>query len=119
MSAGSDDPLDPRSYVSSGRIQIGKLGRRGIGAIVGAFFSGLVGLFLSIVELPLALLSGAGSWYGRYVETWGVVVAQLAEGSFTAATQTVLGFGIFGFVVAVLIVAGSGATAGWVISRVV
>lgn len=119
MSAGSDDPLDPRNYVRNGRILVGKLGRRGIGAVIAAFFSGLVGLMLSITDLPLALLSGASSWYGRYIATWGAVLAQLAEGSFGAATQSVLSFGLFGFVVAALIVAGAGFTAAWVITRAV
>ncbi len=118
MSAGSD-ALDPRNYVENGRILVGKLGRRGIGAIVAAFFSGTVGLILSIAELPLGLLSGLSSWYGRYIETWGVVLGQLSKGSIAAASESVASFGILGFAVAAAIVVGSLGISGWVISRVV
>lgn len=119
MSAPGGDPLDPRSYVRGGRILIGKLGRRGIAAIIAAMFSGSVGLLLSIADLPLALLAGFSSFYGSYIATIGNVLALLARGSVAAAAQSVADAGIFGFVLAALIITGSGFIFTWVFSRAI
>ncbi len=119
MHSSGAGPLDPRSYVHGGRILIDKLGRRGIAAIVAAFFSGTLSLFLAIVDLPLALLSGFSSYLGTYYRTWGEVLGLLARGSITPATRAVLAFDIFGIVLSAVIVAASAYAFVWVISRAV
>jgi hypothetical protein len=119
MHSSGKGPLDPRSYVHRGRILISRLGRRGVAAIVAAFFSGTLSLLLSITDLPLALLSGLASFLGTYYRTWGEALALLASGSITAAADTVLAFDIFAFVLSAVIVASAAYAFQVVVSRAV
>jgi hypothetical protein len=110
--------LEPERYVNGPRIQWSVLLTTVFGAGVLAYFEGLVRVFFSIVDIPLALLGGLADFGGQVVDVVAGIPAAIIERGWAAAIPFVIDAGLAGFVVAVAVVLATFYSIEWVVSRV-
>jgi len=89
-----------------------------VGATILAYFAGIVDIILSLANIPIALLSFLGNYYGQLIELVTDSFATVIFASFQGATQFIINAGPAGLVVAVIIVVATTYSIAEVVSRV-
>ena len=105
-------------FVDGASIRWGRLATVLFGAGILAYFEGLVRTFLSLVDIPIALLAGYADFLGRAVGIAYGLPSVIIEQGFAAAVPLVLDSGLAGYLVAIGIVLVTLFPLGWVMSRV-
>jgi len=105
-------------YVSGASIQWGRLGLSLVGATILAYFRGIVEAFLSLADIPIALLSGLADFAGELVTLVAGFPAVIVRGSWRGAIEYVTSAGIAGYVLAIAVVLLSTYFVAEVVSRV-
>lgn len=99
------------------RIRFGRVAEVGVGAVIGAVFSGVASLVFALFDIPIALLSGVTDFLGSLVDVLVGLPTVLVQSGFAAAVPFVLDAGPAGYVVALGIVLLTLYVLSWVVSR--
>lgn len=112
--------VEASDYLGSDGISIrwGAVWSTILGASILAYFRGAVNAFLSLADIPIALLSFLANYYGQQVELVFGLLPTVVRTSFAGAIPFVSGAGLFGYVVAILIVLATTYSIAEVVSRV-
>lgn len=107
-------------YIAENGVSIrwGRLLTLIVGTSILAYFRGTISAFLSLVDVPLALLSGFTEFLGTAVEVVYGLPAVVINRGFAAAVPYVTDAGLAGYVVALVIVLATLYPVAWVMSRV-
>jgi hypothetical protein len=100
------------------RIQFGSVAEVGVGAVIGAIFSGVASLVFGLFDIPIALASGFADFLGQLVGVLVGLPSVLIDVGFAAAIPFVLDAGPAGYVVAIGITLVTLYVLSWVVNRV-
>ena len=112
--------VQPRDFLSDNRQRIywGSLWSTLLGATILAYFRGIINVLLSLVDIPIAFLGFVATYLGVFAEVVYGALPTIVRASFTGAIPFVRGAGLFGFVVAIVIVLATTYSIAEVVSRV-
>jgi len=110
--------VEASDFVDGAAIQWGSLTTVLLGSSILAYFQGAAAVFLSLADIPIAALSFVANYLGEFLGLYYGFLPVTVQAAFAGAAQFVTSTGIFGYVLALVIVLSAFYAFREVVSRV-